>query len=289
VAGGASAAARLRRVDETAEIILFERGEYISFANCGLPYYIGGAIEERSALLVQTPEAMKARFEMDIRIKQEVTAINRDRKTVTVRKVDTGETYEEGYDNLILSPGSTPLKPPIPGIDAPNIFTLWNIPDTDAVKSYVLEKRPRRAAIIGGGFIGIEMAENFRDLKLETSLVEMMDQVMAPIDFEMAQQVHQHLKAKGVRLYLSDGVKSFEYHNGVTLITLQSGRQIEADVVMLVDLVAGVQQSVAAAQQVNIQYAVASKILKTSADLQKDMLGQLLGSMGIGNNLNVEG
>lgn len=233
VAGGASAAARLRRVDETAEIVMFERGEYISFANCGLPYYIGGAIEERSALLVQTPEAMKARFDMDIRVQQEVTAINRDRKTVTVRKVTTGETYEESYDTLILSPGSTPLKPPIPGIDAPNIFTLWNIPDTDAVKSYVTEKHPRRAAVIGGGFIGIEMAENFRDLKLDVSLVEMMDQVMAPMDFEMAQVVHQHLKAKGVRLYLSDGVKSFEYHNGVTLITLQSGKQIEADVVML--------------------------------------------------------
>lgn len=233
VAGGASAAARLRRVDETAQIILFERGEYISFANCGLPYYIGGTIEERSALLVQTPEAMKARFEMDIRVQQEVIAINKEKKSVTVRKATTGETYEESYDFLVLSPGSTPLKPPIPGIDAPNIFTLWNIPDTDAVKNYVMEKRPRRTAVIGGGFIGIEMAENFRDLKLEVSLVEMMDQVMAPIDFEMAQQVHQHLKAKGVRLYLSDGVKSFEYHNGVTLITLQSGKQIEADLVML--------------------------------------------------------
>lgn len=233
VAGGASAAARLRRIDETAEIILFERGEYISFANCGLPYYIGGSIEERSALLVQTPEAMKARFEMDVRVQQEVIAIDKVKKSVTVRKALTGETYEESYDFLVLSPGSTPLKPPIPGIDAPNIFTLWNIPDTDAVKSYVTDKRPRRTAVIGGGFIGIEMAENFRDLKLEVSLVEMLDQVMAPIDFEMAQQVHQHLKAKGVRLYLSDGVKSFEYHNGVTLITLQSGKQIEADLVLL--------------------------------------------------------
>ncbi len=233
VAGGASAAARLRRVDETAQIILFERGEYISFANCGLPYYIGGTIEERSALLVQTPEAMKARFEMDIRIQQEVIAINKEKKSVTVRKTTTGETYEESYDFLILSPGSTPLKPPIPGIDSPNIFTLWNIPDTDAVKNYVMDKRPRRTAVIGGGFIGIEMAENFRDLKLEVSLVEMLDQVMAPIDFEMVQQVHQHLRAKGVRLYLSDGVKSFEYKNGVTMITLQSGKQIEADLVLL--------------------------------------------------------
>lgn len=233
VAGGASAAARLRRNDENAEIVLFERGEYISFANCGLPYYIGGVIEERSALLVQTPEAMKARFNMDIRVQQEVIAINKEEKKVTVRKVTTGETYEESYDALVLSPGSTPLKPPIPGIDSPNIFSLWNIPDTDAVKGYVDEKKPRRAAVIGGGFIGIEMAENFRDLKIEVSLVEMLDQVMAPIDFEMAQQVHQHLKAKGVRLYLSDGVKSFEYHNGVTVITLQSGRQIEADLILL--------------------------------------------------------
>jgi len=233
VAGGASAAARLRRLDEEAEIILFERGEYISFANCGLPYYIGGAIEARSALLVQTPEAMKARFDIDIRVQHEVTAIHKESHTVSVRNLKTGEVYTESYDQLVLSPGSSPLKPPIPGIDSPNVFTLWNIPDTDAVKKYVVEKRPRRAVVIGGGFIGIEMAENFRDLKLDVSLVEMLDQVMMPLDFEMAQKVHQHLREQGVRLYLSDGVKSFEYRDGVTTITLGSGRQIEADVVLL--------------------------------------------------------
>jgi len=233
VAGGASTAARLRRMDESIEIIMFEKGEYISFANCGLPYYIGGTIEERDALLVQTPEAMKARFNIDVRVQNEVLKINRQEKTVEVKNLVSEETYIESYDELVLSPGSTPLKPPIPGIDAPNIFTLWNIPDTDAIKSFVDNNKPGRAVVVGGGFIGIEMVENLHDLGMDVSLVEMQDQVMAPVDFEMAQSIHQHLGQKGVKLHLSNGVKQFEYKNGSTVVTLQSGLTIEADVVML--------------------------------------------------------
>jgi len=233
VAGGASAAARLRRVDEAAEIILFEKGEYISFANCGLPYYIGETIEERSALLVQTPEAMKARFEIDVRVQNEVLSINREQKTVQVINHASGQKYDESYDVLVLSPGSTPLKPPIPGINNPNIFTLWNIRDTDAIKGFVDNLKPKRAAVIGGGFIGLEMAENLWDRGIQVSVIEMLDQVMAPIDFEMAQQVHAHLRNKGVDLRLGDGVKEFNYNNGITTVTLASGAKVDAEIVLL--------------------------------------------------------
>lgn len=233
VAGGASAAARLRRVDEQSEIIMLERGPYISFANCGLPYYIGGTIEERSALLVQTPEAMKARFNIDVRVENEVLSIDREKKTVSIRDIQQDKVYEESYDVLVLSPGSTPLKPPIPGIDSPNIFSLWNIPDVDRIKGFVDGMKPKTAAVIGGGFIGLEMAENLHDLGMEVSVVEMADQVMAPVDFEMAQIVHKHMKTKKVGLHLGDGVKSFEYHNGKTRVTLQSGASLEVDMVIL--------------------------------------------------------
>ena len=233
VAGGASTAARLRRVDESSEIIMFEKGDYISFANCGLPYYIGETIEERDALLLQTPEAMKERFNIDVRVKNEVIKIDKEKKEVEVKDHGTGRTYTESYDYLVLSTGSTPLTPPIPGIDSPNIFTLWNIPDTDRIKDYVDNKKPKRAAVIGGGFIGIEMAENLHDRGLDVSIIEMADQVMAPIDFEMAQIVHQHLRSKDVHLYLKDGVKAFEYKDGVTTVTLQSGKTIDADIVLL--------------------------------------------------------
>lgn len=233
VAGGATTVARLRRLDEDLEIILFERGKYISFANCGLPYYIGGTIESRDALLVQTPEAMEQRFNIDVRTKSEVTKIYRDDKEVEVKDLNTGNIYRESYDILVLSPGSTPLKPPIPGIDLPNIFTLWNIPDTDAIKGYVEENCPKKAVVVGGGFIGLEMAENLYALGLEVSIVEMLNQVMAPLDFEMAEIVHEHIKLKGGKLYLSDGVKKFEYKDGKTYVILQSGISIEADLVIL--------------------------------------------------------
>jgi len=235
VAGGASTAARLRRVDEQAQIIMFERGDYISFANCGLPYYIGEAIEEREALLVQTPEGMGARFNMDIRVRNEVLSIDKEKKTVRVMNHNTNEAYEESYDVLVLSPGSTPLRPPIPGIDAPNIFSLWNIPDTDMIKGYVDDKKPQHAVVIGGGFIGLEMAENLHERGCTVSVVEMAEQVMQPIDFEMANITHQHMKQQGVDLRLSDGVKAFHHdkRSGKTSVELQSGAQIETDLVIL--------------------------------------------------------
>ncbi|MCX8047539.1 MAG: CoA-disulfide reductase [Anoxybacillus gonensis] len=232
VAGGATTAARLRRLDEQAEIVMFERGEYISFANCGLPYYIGGAIAERDALLVQTVEGMAEKFHLDIRIQSEVIAINRERKTVTVKHLPTGETYEESYDYLVLSPGASPIKPNIPGIEEANdLFTLRNIPDTDRIKSYVDEKKPKKAVVIGGGFIGIEMAENLWERGIDVTLVEMAKQIMAPVDYEMAAILHQHIKDKGVRLILEDGVASFEQKGKI--VRLQSGTTIETDMIVL--------------------------------------------------------
>lgn len=232
VAGGATTAARLRRLDEQTEIVMVERGEYISFANCGLPYYIGGAIQERDALLVQTVEGMSKKFNMDIRNLSEVTRIDRERKMVEIKNLKTRETYEESYDVLVLSPGASPIKPPISGInEAEALFTLRNIPDTDKIKAYVDEQQPKKATVIGGGFIGVEMAENLWERGVEVTLVEMADQIMAPIDFEMASILHQHLREKGVNLVLEDGVKSFE-KNG-KLINLNSGKQIDTDLVIL--------------------------------------------------------
>ncbi|WNF22600.1 CoA-disulfide reductase [Mesobacillus jeotgali] len=232
VAGGATTAARLRRLDEQTEIVMIERGEYISFANCGLPYYIGGAIQERDALLVQTVEGMSKKFNMDIRNLSEVTRIDRERKVVEIKNLKTSETYEENYDVLVLSPGASPIKPPIPGInESEALFTLRNIPDTDKIKAYVDEQQPKKATVIGGGFIGVEMAENLWERGVEVTLVEMADQIMAPIDFEMASILHQHLREKGVNLILEDGVKSFE-KNGKT-INLNSGKQIDTDLVIL--------------------------------------------------------
>lgn len=232
VAGGATAAARLRRLDEKSQIIMFERGEYISFANCGLPYYIGNVIENRDALLVQTVEGMKKRFNLDIRNFSEVVSIDAEKMEVTVNNLSTGETYVEKYDELILSPGASPIKPPITGIaDADNIFTLRNIPDTDAIKGFVDTKNPKEAVVVGGGFIGIEMAENLAERGIKVHLVEMLNQVMAPIDFEMAQIVHKHMVEKGVDLILGDGVDSFEENGRV--VKLKSGRKINSDITIL--------------------------------------------------------
>lgn len=232
VAGGASAAARLRRLNENLEIIMFEKGEYISFANCGLPYYIGETINDRSKLIVQTVEAMSSKFNLDIRNLSEVISIDRDRKIVFVKDHKTGETYEESYDTLMLSPGANPIKPPIPGInECDNLFTLRNIPDTDKIKSYIDSNRPNRAIVIGGGFIGIEMAENLHQRGIEVTLVEASDQVMAPLDVEMVSVIHEHLVSKGVQLILGDGVKSFE--NKGKKVVLTSGREIDTDLIML--------------------------------------------------------
>jgi CoA-disulfide reductase len=232
VAGGATTAARLRRLDEEAEIIMFEKGEYISFANCGLPYYIGGTISERDKLLVQTVEGMSKKFHLDIRNLSEVTKINREQKTVEVKNLSNGEIYVETYDKLVLSPGASPIKPPIPGIEtAEDLFTLRNIPDTDKIKTFTDTKKPKKAIVIGGGFIGIEMAENLWDLGIEVTLIEMSNQIMAPIDYEMAAILHAHLREKGVNLILEDGVASFE--NNGKAVKLNSGKTMETDMVIL--------------------------------------------------------
>ncbi|NLD38497.1 MAG: FAD-dependent oxidoreductase [Desulfatiglans sp.] len=233
VAGGATAASRARRIDETAEIILFERGEYISFANCGLPYYIGKIIKERESLLVTTAAAFKARYNIDIRPFSEVTEIDRNRKEVTVREIKTGKTYKESYDRIILSPGAEPLRPPLEGINIKNIYSLRSIPDSDLIKAHVDEKNPESAVIIGGGFIGLEMAENLALRGIKVTIIEMLDQVMAPVDYEMAAIVHAHLKEKGVGLILGDGVKSFSMSGNQVRVTTGKGVEVKCDMVIL--------------------------------------------------------
>ncbi len=232
VAGGATTAARLRRLDETSEIVLFEKGEYISFANCGLPYYIGETIKDRDALLVQTVEGMSKKFNLDIRNLSEVVSIDRNHKTIVVKNLQTGELYDETYDKLVLSPGAKPLVPPIPGLDkAEDVFTLRNIPDTDKIKDFVDNAKPEKATVIGGGFIGVEMAENLHERGVDVTLVEAANQIMAPVDFEMASILHQHMRDKGVNLILEDGVKEFKDYG--RKIVLNSGEEVENDLVIL--------------------------------------------------------
>lgn len=232
VAGGATAAARIRRNTEDAEIILFEKGRYISYANCGLPYYIGGVIGERDRLFVQTPEAFGRRFNIDVRVNQEVTAVDLHGKKVTVRTSE-GDIYTESYDKLLLSPGASPVRPPLPGIDGKRIFTLRNVADTDAIKSYLQENEVRDAVIVGGGFIGLEMAENLAHAGASVSVVEMANQVMGPIDYSMAALVHEHLLQKGVGLYLEQAVDSFAETDGRVEVRMKSGICLKTDIVIL--------------------------------------------------------
>ena len=233
VAGGATVAARLRRMDEKANIILFERGKYVSYANCGLPYYIGDTINNREKLFVQTAKGFTDRFRIDIRTEQEVTAIRPDKKEVEIKNLSTGETYTETYDKLVLSPGAEPLRPGIEGIGSKKIFTLRNVPDTDTIKNYVNTENPKRAIVVGGGFIGLEMAENLYDLGIQVDVVEMANQVMAPLDFSMAAIVHRQLTDKGVGLHLEDGVSRFEEKDGGVTVHLRSGKQIATDMDLL--------------------------------------------------------
>ena len=233
VAGGASAAARLRRLDERAEIVLFERGEYISYANCGLPYYIGDVITERGKLFVQTPESFGTRFRVDVRVRSNVDRVNREDKTVTVTDLSSGRQYEERYDKLILSPGAEPVRPPLEGIGLEGIFTLRNVNDTDRIKTYINDRQVKTAVIVGAGFIGLEMAENLHHLGVEVTVVEMADQVMTPVDFEIAAVVHQHFKIKSVGLLLEEAVSAFSREgNGITVM-LKSGKCLQADMVLL--------------------------------------------------------
>ena len=232
VAGGATAAARIRRISEEAEIVLLEKGEHISYANCGLPYYIGGVIAEREKLFVQTPEAFGRRFRIDVRVRSEVTAVRPADRIVEVRAAD-GRVYEERYDRLLLSPGASPVRPPLPGIGNEGIFTLRNVEDTDRIKAWMTDRRVERAVIVGAGFIGLEMAENLHAAGVEVSVVEMADQVMTPIDYSMAALVHGHLRQKGVKLYLERAVESFERTETGLQVAFRSGEKIGADLVLL--------------------------------------------------------
>ncbi|MFO7295488.1 MAG: FAD-dependent oxidoreductase [Clostridia bacterium] len=233
VAGGASAAARLRRLDEHAHIIIFERGQYISYANCGLPYYVGGVIKDRNELLVQTPERMAKRFNIDVRINSEVEDIDLERKELIVLNRATGERYRESFDKLILAPGAEPIKPPIPGIEKANLFTVRDISRIYALKDYIDKEKPDSAVVVGGGFIGLEMAENLRLNGIKVWLVELLNQVMPPLDFDMAAYLHRHLREHSVELCLGDGVVSFDRDEKQTIVNLKSGKQLKTDMVVL--------------------------------------------------------
>ncbi|MEJ3720836.1 CoA-disulfide reductase [Paenibacillus polymyxa] len=232
VAGGASAAARLRRWSEEDEIILFERGEHVSFANCGLPYYIGGTIQAREKLFLQTPQGIRDRFNIDVRVQKEVIQIDREHKLVHYRDMITGEMDEQPYDIVVLSPGAKPMIPDIPGLyEATNVFTLRNIHDTDLIKAYVDEKHPKHATVIGAGFVGLEMAENLRERGLAVTIMDKGQQLLNPLDPEMAKLVEQHVELNGVEVRLEEGVAAFEEQG--TQLRLTSGEMLQTDLVIL--------------------------------------------------------
>ncbi|MBW6515870.1 MAG: FAD-dependent oxidoreductase [Candidatus Cloacimonetes bacterium] len=232
VAGGASTAARLRRNDETAQIILFERGKYISYANCGLPYYIGGVIKKRDKLFVQTVEEFSKRFNIDIRTLSEVRGIDKQSKKIKVVNLETGETYQETYDILVLSPGAQPIIPPIKGNDLPGIFVLRNVEDTDRIKQFIEQHHPKRVTVIGAGYIGIEMVENLHNICSEVSLIEMADRILPFFDFEMSSALSHHIRSEGVKIYLNEKVNSLEQTNEGIIASLESGMKIKTDMVI---------------------------------------------------------
>lgn len=233
VAGGATAAARLRRLDERAEIIMFERSGYVSYANCGLPYYVGGVITEKSKLTLQTPQSFNSRFNVDVRVRHEVTAIDSGKKTVTVKDLEKGTEYTESYDKLILSPGARAVVPPIEGADSQRVFTLRTVEDTFRVKSFVDENKPKRAVVIGGGFIGLEMAENLTERGLEVTVVEQLNQVMPPFDLDMAREIQNYIKAKGLKLALSLSAKAIKDDEKGMAVALSDGSETACDMVIM--------------------------------------------------------
>lgn len=234
VAGGASTAARLRRLDEKVEIIIIEGGEYISYANCGLPYYIGGTIKVRDNLLVMSPQRFKEWFNIEVRVNNEALSIDRAKKEIIIMNQSTGVKYNESYDYLVLSPGAEPLRPPLPGIDSPGIFSLRTIPDTDRIYNYIQEYTPQKAVVVGAGYIGLEMAENLQHRGLEVTVVELAPQVLPPIDAEMAALVQQYLRSRGINLRLGDGVRQFHHDKNSGLkVELAGGELLEADLVLL--------------------------------------------------------
>jgi NADPH-dependent 2,4-dienoyl-CoA reductase/sulfur reductase-like enzyme/rhodanese-related sulfurtransferase len=232
VAGGASAATRARRLSEDAEIVLVERGPDVSFANCGLPYYLGGEIKERGKLLVTTPARLKQRFNLNVRVRSSVQSIDRAAKTVRIREVDSGREYDEAYDKLILAPGAAPLRPPIPGLDLPGIFTLRNLHDTDQIKAR-LDAGVKQAVVVGAGFIGLELVENLVRRGIATTVVELQDQVLPPLDKEMTTPLAELLATRGVKLILGDSAEAFESAQGGLMVRLKSGQRLAADLVVL--------------------------------------------------------
>ena len=233
VAGGASTAARLRRLDENAEIILVEKGPYISYANCGLPYYIGDVIHQRDELFVQTPASFGGRFNIDVRVMNEVTEIDPIKKQLEIKDLNLNSTYNINYDKLVLSPGAEPIRPPLPGIDLPGIFTLRNVSDTDRIKSFVTDNKIRSVVIVGAGFIGLEMAENLHHLGISVTIVELGKQILAPVDFPIAAIAQQYLRSKGIDLRLGISAQSFEQSGEGIQLNLSNGTKISADMVLL--------------------------------------------------------
>ena len=233
VAGGATAAARLRRLDETAEIVVFERSGFVSYANCGLPYYIGGVIEDQAELTLQTPESFYQRFRVEMKVRHEVTAIDRTAKTVTVRNLDTGEVFTESYDKLLLSPGAKPTQPALPGVGLDRLFTLRTVEDTLRIHRFVEEHHPRSVVLAGGGFIGLELAENLRDRGLEVTIVQRPKQLMTPFDADMAALIHREVRAHGVRLALGHTVEGFAEADGGVQVLLKGEQPLQADMVIL--------------------------------------------------------
>ena len=234
VAGGASCAARLRRLNESVEIVVFERGPYVSFANCGLPYYVGNVIADERALLVASPEMFRTRFNVDVQTETEVTGINRRACTITVRDGRTGTSRTERYDALVLSPGAAPIRPPLPGVDLPGVFAVRTIPDSRRIRSWITERHATSAVVVGGGFIGLEMVENLYQRELAVTVLEKLPQLMPPLDPEMALPLREHLVAKGVKLQLGDGLASIETRDGGGLVVVaESGARLSADLVIL--------------------------------------------------------
>ena len=258
VAGGATAAARIRRLDEQAEIVVFERSNFVSYANCGLPYFIGGEIEDPEELTLQTPESFFTRFRIDIRVRHEVTAIHPDMKTVSLKNLATGETFEERYDKLLLSPGAKPVKPNLPGADIDRIFTLRTVEDTLKIKEYININRPRSAVLIGGGFIGIELAENLRNLGMEITIVQRPKQLLSPLDSEMAAFIHSKMRQKGVNLLLGRNVTGFRESEDGVAVLLENEEPLSADMAVIA---IGVTPDTEIAKTANLKLGLKGSIL----------------------------
>ena len=258
VAGGATAAARLRRLDETAEIVVFERSGYVSYANCGLPYYIGGVIEDPAALTLQTPESFLARFRVDMRVRHEVTAIHPNQKTVSVKNLETGEDFEEPYDKLILSPGAKPAQPRLPGVGLEKLFTLRTVEDTFLIKDYIHTRRPRSAVLAGGGFIGLELAENLRELGMEVTIVQRPRQLMNAFDADMASFIHSEVRRHGIRLALGRTVEGFVEKDGGVDVLLKDAAPLHADMVVLA---IGVTPDTALAKEAGLELGLKGSIV----------------------------